>query len=318
MKLDPQSEAILNAINQSGMLPFAGKDPAVIRAQNAEATNAFPVAKPEVFEVRDRVIPNDEVEVPIRVYWPGPVSQDKTYPAILFFHGGGFFMGDLESHDNVCRELCKRVEAIVVAVDYRLAPEHPFPAAVDDSYAALTWLAKNGGDLGVDTDRIAVVGDSAGGNLVAVICLLARDRKGPNIAFQIPVYPGVALDDAKSYPSRTALGGGDYFLAERDIEWMVDMYLPDDVDPNDYRAFPIRAKSFEGLPPALVITAGLDPLVDEGRAYSEALERAGVPTEYRCFPTTIHGFFSMVGLIDAAEEAMALAADRLRGALKVG
>jgi acetyl esterase len=224
--------------------------------------------------------------------------------------------GDLDSHDSVARHHARHGDAIVIAVGYRLAPESRFPAQVDDAWAALTWAAAHARSFGGDPDRIAVIGDSAGGNLAAVLTHAALDRRGPRIAFQVLVYPQVDLDLEKDSASRLQFGGGEFFLSRRDMEWFRAQYLTDPPrQVQDPRVSPLARPDMRGLPPALVVTAGCDPLHDEGQAYADALAHAGVPVEYRCFDSTIHAFVSFAGAIPAGMEALAFIASRVRAAL---
>jgi acetyl esterase len=249
--------------------------------------------------------------VPVRVYRPVGVEAGSMTPTIVFLHGGGFVIGDLETHDGVCRRLSRDAAAVVVSVDYRLAPEAPFPAAVEDSYAALTWVVTNIADYGGDAARVVVGGDSAGGNLAAVCAQLAQ-RDGVPLAGQLLVYP--ATDMAGEYASRTENGDG-YFLTLADVEWFSAHYtgvaggqaaLSDTAVAElaaDPRLSPIRAASLAGLPPAVVVTAEFDPLRDEGNAYAEALAAAGVPVAHRQFPGLIHGFYGLEQFSAAVAEA---------------
>jgi acetyl esterase len=233
---------------------------------------------------------------------------------LLYFHGGGFVAGSLDTHAPLARYLCQNADVIVVAVGYRKAPEARFPAAVDDAMAATEWVARNGKDIGADSSRIAVAGDSAGGNLAAVVCQLAKARGGPRIAFQALFYPLMDFTLAPS-PSRVQFGGGDFFLANRDMEWFRELYLTDPTHASDPRVSPLLAPDVSGLPPTLIVAAGCDLLVDEGRAYADRLRAAGVPVEHRCFDGTIHAFMSFTGAIPLGREALSLAASRVRGAL---
>ncbi len=260
-----------------------------------------------VHHVEDRRIDAEEGELTVRVYVPR--GGAGRLPATVYYHGGGFVLGDLESHDAHCRHLAVRGGCVVVAVHYRLAPEHPFPAAVDDAYAAFAWVVANAGALGVDPARVAVAGDSAGGNLAAVVSQVARDRGGPRPSFQLLVYP--ATDMTRSLASHRTFAEG-YFLTEAMIDWFFASYLTDPEQQHDPRASPLRARDLTGLPPAHVVTAGFDPLRDEGEAYADALRAAGVPATSRCYDTMIHGFVSMAGLVDAAAHATDDIADVLR------
>jgi acetyl esterase len=218
----------------------------------------------------------------------------------VFFHGGGWVIGDLDSHDVVCRKLADEGELIVVSVDYRLAPEHKFPAAVDDAIAATRWIAEHAKQHGIDASRLMVGGDSAGGNLAAVVAIAARDGNGPDIAGQVLIYP--AIDFAMTHPSHREPETS-ILLTHSVILWFRDHYLNGVADVHDWRASPARAKTLIGLPPAYVLTAGADPLRDEGEEYARRLTEAGVPVTYRHFPGQFHGFFTMGKLLQQANVA---------------
>jgi acetyl esterase len=259
--------------------------------------------------IEDRTLPGPAGEIPVRVYRP---STEETLPALVFFHGGGWVIGSLESHDPTCRELAQRTGCAVVAVDYRLAPEHRHPAAADDCYAALCGVASRAGELGVDAERLAVGGDSAGGNLAAVTALLARERSGPRLAFQLLVYPVTDADFTRASYEENAEG---YLLTRAAMQWFWDHYAPDPGTRAAPTAAPLRAPDLRGLPPALVQTAEFDPLRDEGEAYAARLREAGVPVTVSRYDGMIHGFFAMTALVDGARRAMDEAAAALRGAL---
>ncbi len=245
----------------------------------------------EVARVEDRLIAAGEAEIPIRVYTPfgrGP------WPVVVYFHGGGWVVGDLETHDSLCRALTNGVGAVVVAVDYRLAPEHKFPAAVEDAYAATGWAADNATGIGGDPHRLAVAGDSAGGNLAAAVCLMARDRGGPAIGYQLLVYP---VMDLSSLDTETYRDYADAFILTKDgMAYFIGHYLRRAEDALDPYASPLLAEDLSGLPPALIITAQYDVLTSEGRAYAERLRRAGVEATYSEYPGVIHLFFGMSAL----------------------
>ena len=263
-------------------------------------------------KVEDRTIDGPGGDLGVRIYTP--VSTNSTVlPGLVFFHGGGFVLGDLDTHDDLCRVLCNESGFRVVSVDYRLAPEHPFPAAVDDSFAATKWVAANAAALGIESRRLAVGGDSAGGNLAAVVAQLARSG-GPSIAFQLLIYP-VAQLGAPDTPSMRENAKG-YFLEKEGMDWFTRLYAPDKDHRNDPRLSPLRCTDLSGLPPAYVITAGFDPLRDEGKAYADCLDRAGVPVTYVNYPGMVHGFFSMRGFIPKAREAIAAAAAAMREGVK--
>ena len=315
MQLDTATQAFLDMLRSGGgkplnELPIADAR-AAIRALSLQACGPLD----DVHRVVNRTIPGGGREIGVRIYFPR-TANGHALPIVLHYHGGGFVGGDLDTHEMPARYYCKHADAIVIAVDYRLAPEHPFPAAVDDSYAALLWARQHAPDLGADPARLAVVGDSAGGNLSAVMCQMAKNRRGPRIAFQALVYPTTDFGDRTEYASREAFGGGNYFLSKADMEWFKGMYLKSDADAADPRASPAAARDLSDLPPALVLTAGFDPLRDEGKAYADRLAAAGVPVEYRCFETTVHAFTSFGGAIPVGLEALAFVAERMRTALQ--
>jgi len=245
--------------------------------------------------------------VPVRVYTPG---GSGPYPVLLFYHGGGWVQGSVDTHDGLCRILAKKSGAVVVSVEYRLAPEHPYPAAIDDAYGALQWVAANGTLLAIDPKKIAVSGDSAGGNLAAAVCLMARDRKGPAIAFQALIYPG--LDSARLNTESYKNFGRGYMLDRANVERFIGFYLPNKKDRTAPYASPLLAPNHRGLPPALVITAGFDVLRDEGEAYVKKLKDAGVPARFIRYPGLIHGFVSADKLLPQARQAT----DEIAAALK--
>ena len=261
--------------------------------------------------VRDRTIEPEGAlgaEVPVRVY--DPSQGAKTRGAVVFFHGGGGVIGDLETHDLVCRRVAKSAGCKLVAVDYRLGPEHPFPAGHDDAIGAFRGIAANADSLQIDPKRIAVAGDSMGGNLAAAVCIACRDDPP---CFCLAIYPGT--DFAHRFASRDQFGDG-FFLEDATIEWFHRNYLCG-ADPADPRASVLLAPDLSGLPPMLVVTAGFDPLRDEGRAFAEALEAAGSPVEYREYPSMVHGFMQMAGICDAAAAAFDDFADALQRAFAV-
>ncbi len=312
MPLDPAAAAIIEMLEQvfPKVEQYASADDA--RAVLAANRTALPVE--DVARVEHHVAPGaDGAGVVVRVYWP---SDDGAHrPGIVFFHGGGWVIGDLDSHDGLCRRYCNGVDAVVVAVEYRRAPEHPFPAAAEDAYAALVWAAANASDLGIDETRIAVTGDSAGGNLAATTALIARDRGGPSLRYQALVYPVTDVTARRNdYPSKAENGTG-YFLTTEAMEWYRDQYLTRDADGDDPYCSPVTATSLAGLPPAYVLTAEYDPLRDEGEHYGELLRAAGVPVTIQRALGMFHGFFNMDAVLDGAREAQAGVFAALRSAL---
>lgn len=254
-----------------------------------EGMNAIPPGHPpEIAGVEDLNIPGPAGEIPIRVYTPeatGPV------PIVVFYHGGGWVVGSIDSYDNMARFLAKKSSSVVVSVGYRLAPEHPFPAAPEDAYSALEWVSRNSGAIGGDPDRIAVAGDSAGGNLAAVVALMSRDRGGPELYYQVLIYPvtDVSRMDTESYEN-FAEG---FFLTRSEMEWFRSQYLPDEKDWVHPYASPLLAEDHAGLPPAMIITAQFDPLRDEGEAYAHKLHEDGVPVDLVSYQAVIHGFMTL-------------------------
>jgi acetyl esterase len=264
-----------------------------------EATAQSRKAEPlPVDRVEERMIPGPAGDIRLRIYWP---NSAVPVPAIVYFHGGGHVIGSLDTHDLIARNLCAGVEALVASVDYRMGPEHRFPAAVEDCFAALEWVHRNAESLGADPDRVGVHGDSAGANLAAVVALLARDAGGPRLRLQSLVYPVADYNLAGDSYEKYARGCG--LLTKEAMVWFRDHYLRGPADADDWRASPIKAASFAGVAPAIVVTAECDVLHDEGQRYAEALRRAGVPVEYKEYPGMIHGFFGMVPVVDDAMNA---------------
>ena len=305
--LDLQADALLKQAAEQGAPDFADLPPEECRAFFKDFITTVD-APPADVEVKDMAIPGPGGELPIRVYEPKGVSAPK--PVLMYYHGGGWVIGGLDEYHGACSNLAEQSGCVVVLVDYRLAPEHPFPAAIDDCYAALEWVSANAKEINGDASRIAVSGDSAGGNISTVIALLARDKKGPKIKFQALIYPAVALN-AERFESYKSNGEG-LFLTTRTMDYFAGHYQP---DLSDFRAVPLDAKDLSGLPPALVLVAGYDPLRDEGKAYAEKLMQAGVPVVLTEYAGMIHGFFSMSGALDAGKQAVSQVATAVRSAL---
>lgn len=308
MPLDPQARAVLDQLAALDNPPLEEMTVEQAR-QGLSAYSALSGAGPAVDRVEDLRIPGPGGDIPARAY-----SPPAPGPLVLWFHGGGWVLGGLEDSDALCRTLCNEVGAVVVSVDYRLAPEHPFPAAVDDCMAATAWAVAHAGDIGADGTRVAVAGDSAGGNLAAVTALGARDDGGPQLSFQLLVYP---VTDASMTAGSIEANGEGYFLTAASMRWFWDLYVPKPSERTDPRASPLAAEDMAGLPPTLVITAEFDPLRDEGEAYGRRLAEAGVPTQVSRYDGMIHGFLPMASLFDAAGRATDEAADALRRALAV-
>lgn len=294
MPLDPQMKTILDGMANANMAPIEEQDVEYAR-HVLDGLAALVGPGPEVGSVEDRNIDGPGGPLPVRIYRP---DIEGTLPAIVWFHGGGWVIGSIEHHDTVCRQMANGVGAVVISVEYRLAPEHRFPAATDDCLAATRWVHDHAAELGISPDRLAVGGDSAGGNLAAVTALRARDEGGPTIKFQLLVYP--VTDAAMDTPSYSENSSG-YMLTAGGMAWFWDHYLGPDGDPAHPHASPLRAEDLTGLPPALVLTAEFDPLRDEGEDYAARLGKAGVDTTLIRYDGLIHGFFSQGRLFDATQ-----------------
>lgn len=299
MPLHPEIEALLANVAASGTPAFHANPPAVTRAVFRAITASLPPSAASIARTEDLAIPGPAGDIGARAYVPG---GSGPFPVVVYFHGGGFVFGDLETHDTVCRDLCAGVGAVVVAIDYRLAPEHPFPAATDDCYAATRWVAEHAARWGGDARRLAVAGDSAGGNLATTTARRIRDSGGPALAAQLLVYPVTDHYDA-GHPSMQQNADG-YLLTRADLEWMYGHYLPRREDRANPLFAAARAGSLKGLPPAMVITAEFDPLRDEGEAYGAALKAAGVDTVVKRYEGAIHGFYSFATVLTLGRQAM--------------
>ena len=306
MPVDPQVEAFLE---QGRGLPQLHEMALADGRAMLAGMNALAGAPEAVHEITDRTIPGPAGGIPVRVYRP---SDATSLPMLVFIHGGGFTMGDLDSHDSLCRALANASGCVLVAVDYRLAPEHPFPAGIDDAYAAATWVHEHADDLGGDAIRIAIGGDSGGATFATTVCAMARDQGGPPLAFQFLINPG-GMDYDYGRASVTENGAG-YFITVDDLHWIEGQYFASPGDKErDWRAQPGLAPDVSGLPPAIVLTAEYDPVRDQGRAYVDRLQAAGVTVEHHEYPGVIHGWVNMLGVIDAGQKAL----DDLAGALRV-
>jgi acetyl esterase len=299
--LDPDAAAVYKAFQEAGRPAYETLTAAEARDYYMQARSVMNPEPPELKSAEPLAIPAPHGTIPARIYTPKTLrTKGGLAPCLVFFHGGGWVIGNLETHDVVCRKLAHEGELIVISVDYRLAPEHKFPAAVDDAITATGWIAANASKLGIDAARLTVGGDSAGGNLAAVVSLHARDHGGPKIAGQVLVYP--ATEMARTHPSHREPETS-ILLTHSVIGWFKNHYMGD-ADISDWRASPARAKTFAGLPPAYVLTAGADPLRDEGDEYAARLKEAGVPVAYKHFPGQFHGFFTMGKLLKQADVAV--------------
>jgi acetyl esterase len=299
--LDPDAAAVYKAFQEAGRPPYETVTPAEARELYLKGRFVTNPEPPELLSVKPLSIPAPHGAIPARIYMPKSLRKaGGLAPCLVFFHGGGWVIGDLDSHDVVCRKLADEGELIVISVDYRLAPEHKFPSAVDDAIAATKWIAEHARQLGIDASRLTVGGDSAGGNLAAVVSIAARDGNGPKIAGQVLIYPATDFGMAHhshSEPETSIL------LTHSVIRWFRDHYLNGAPDVDDWRASPGRAKTLARLPPSYVLTAGADPLRDEGDEYAHRLKEAGVPVTHRHFPGQFHGFFTMGKLLQQANVA---------------
>ena len=309
-KLDPDAAAVFKAFQEAGRPPFESVSPSQARELYRAGRLPTNPEPPELKSVTELSIPAPHGLIPARIYTPKTLRQTGGLaPCLVFLHGGGWVIGDLDSHDVVCRKLADAGELIVISVDYRLAPEHKFPAAVDDAIAATKWIADNSKTLGIDAERLSVGGDSAGGNLAAVVAIAARDGDGPAISGQVLIYP--ATDASRTHPSHSEPETS-ILLTHSVTRYFYDSYLNSAADVHDWRASPARASTLIGLPPAYVLTAGADPLRDEGDEYAHRLKEAGVPVTYRHFPGQFHGFFTMGKLLQQANVAASEIGDWLK------
>ena len=310
--LHPQARALLDFIEARGIPPTHTLSPAEARAFYRERRAATQPEAPPVAEVRELNADGPHGTIPVRLYRPLGSTPGAALPVLVYFHGGGWVIGDLDTHDVLCRSLANGAGCAVASIDYRMGPEHRFPAAVDDVLAATRWVRREAASLGLDAGRLAVGGDSAGGNLAAVAAIAARDAGDLPIAFQLLIYP--ATDMRRGHPSHQANGQG-YLLTRDTMTYFHDHYIDDARHDVDWRASPLLHADLSGLPPALVLTAGYDPLRDEGMAYAEALTAAGNRAAYVCFERQIHGFITMGKVLDEADTAIALCSAELRRAL---
>lgn len=308
MPLDPQTKALLDLMAALNAPPLSEQTPEQVRVGIKLQRELVPVEPEPVAQVVNRTIPGPAGEIPVRVYTP---AGSGPFPALVFFHGGGWVICDLDTHDGLCRSLCNGAGCVVVSVDYRLAPEHKFPAAPQDCYAATQWVAGHAAEINAIPGKLAIGGDSAGGNLTAVVAQMARDQGGPRLDFQLLIYP--ATDFAFDGPSIRENAEG-YFLTRDDMIWFTNHYLNSDEDKKNPLASPLLAVDLRGLPPALVITGEYDPLRDEGEAYGRRLKEAGVPVTLSRYDGVIHGFLSIEPLTDKGKRAKEECAQALRAA----
>jgi len=306
MALDPQVQVVLENMKKQGVPPLHALSVDKARQINLSAMAAQPE---EVWRVENRNIPGQTDLIPVRIYTP---RSEAPMPVIVYYHGGGWVVGNLDSADVLCRQLANGVNGVVVSVDYRLAPEHKFPAAVEDAYAAAVWAAQNADSLGADPNRVSVAGDSAGGNLATVVAMMARDRGAPSIRYQMLVNPVTHYSfDTQSYKDN----GEGFGLTTETMRWFWGHYLSNEQDGRHPYASPLLAADLSGLPPTLLLTAEFDPLRDEGEAYGEKLRAAGVRVEMKRYEGMVHGFILQTGAYDQGKKAVLHAVSALRQAL---
>ena len=311
--LHPQAKFLLDLMVERQIPPMHTLTPAEARAFYRERRAVTQPEPPAIAETRDLQASGPHGAIPLRLYHPLPaVQRTRPPPVLVYFHGGGWVIGDLDTHDTLCRELALGAGCAVVAVDYRMAPEHRFPIAVDDSIAATRWVRDHAPELDVDASRLAVGGDSAGGNLATVVAITLRDAGDLALRWQLLIYP--ATDQRRGWPSHTANGQG-YLLTTETMDYFHDHYLPDQAMDLDWRASPLLHPDLSRLPPALVLTAGYDPLRDEALQYSQRLTQAGNRCTHVLFERQIHGFITMGKVIDEANAAVQICAAELRRAL---
>lgn len=301
MPLDPDAQLVLDMMRAAGRPAFETLSPAEARQAYAASRKVLQPEPEPVAEVRDASVPGPHGAVPVRLYRPRGSEAGDVLPALVYYHGGGWLLGGLDSHDGVCRRFANAARCRVISVDYRMAPEHKFPAAVDDCAAATRWVVDRAAELGVDPARVAVGGDSAGGNLAAVMALMARDGSLPPLVFQLLIYPATDML-MTSVSARTVTEGVP--LTSSTMRWFIDHYVRDGQDARDWRASPLRAADLSGTAQALVLTCSYDPLCDEGIAYARRLEQEGVRVAHLHLSDQAHGFVSMGRIIRASDVAI--------------
>jgi len=313
--LDPQARALIELIKLRGLPPMQSLPPVEARIYYRERRALTQPEAPGVQEIRELSADGPHGSIALRLYRPksAAAQASATLPVLVYYHGGGWTIGDLDTHDVLCRQLANGSGCAIVSVDYRMGPEDRFPAAVDDCLAATYWVRRHAESLGVDCARLGIGGDSAGGNLAAVVAIAARDAGDLPIAFQLLIYP--ATDQRRGHASHVTNGKG-YVLETDTITYYHDNYIANPAHDLDWRASPLLCSNLSALPPALVLTAGFDPLRDEGLDYADALVAAGNRATYVCFERQIHGFITMGKLIDEANTAVALCAAEIARALR--
>ncbi len=309
MTLDPQAQTLLTKLASAANPPRYEMTLAEARALSIATATASNDPPEPVKGVENRIIEDNGLHIPVRIYTP---NAPGPLPMLLYFHGGGWVLSNLDTHDSLCRKITNHAQCIVISVDFRLAPEHKFPAAVEDSFAATCWATEHATELNGDAQRIAVAGDSAGGNLAAVVALMARDQHKPALIYQVLIYP-VTGYHTPGTPSYFELGEG-YNLTREEMIWFWRSYLRDEQDAQNPYAVPMHAQTLHDLPPAFILTAEYDPLRDEGEAYAAHLRENGIPVTLKRYPGMLHGFVNMSGILDQGKQAIEDIAAALRQA----
>ncbi|WP_019937231.1 alpha/beta hydrolase [Bordetella sp. FB-8] len=315
--LHPDAAAVLKAGKEAGRRPHEAGTPEEARAGYAAGRAAALPAPIDVAQCRDLSAPGENGPVPMRLYRAAGTAAEAVLPCLLYFHGGGWMLGNLDTHDALCRHLAQACQACVIAVDYRLAPEHPYPAAIRDGASALSYVAREAARLRIDAARIAVGGDSAGGNIAAVLALMGRDGDLPRTAFQLLIYPATDLSMSTDSYRRVTVDSG-VSLTDATMRFFIDHYAPAASDRQHWHASPLRAATLKDAPPALIVTCANDPLCDEGRAYARRLDDAGVPVTELHLNDQIHGFIAMGGVIGSVGPILDFAGAILRDRWRVG
>ncbi len=308
--IDPQTERFLEKLNNLGLAPDTNDTPVEARERLFRRLELIQEEKQDVSSVEDKTIEGKHGPFKVRVYRPAGIDAEAVIPVLIYFHGGGWVVGSIETVDSVCRKLCNESGACVVSVDYHLAPEYKFPRPVDDALTAAYWVYRNCSMLHIDPDKIAVGGDSAGGNLAIVVSILARDAGDLPVAFQLLFYPGVDLQPVRSANSEE--NGDAPILGNGALDYFRNFYLENDEDGMDWKASPIICSDLSGLPPSFMITAGNDPLHDEGMAFAQKLSEAGNDSTFINFERQIHGFMTLPREIDESKTALSIAAAELK------
>jgi acetyl esterase len=309
--LHPQVLALFDLLKERGVPATHTLTPTAARTLYRERREFTQIEPPPIGALQDLLADGPHGTIPLRLYRPVGSHEQAPLPVLVYFHGGGWVIGDLDTHDTLCRELSNGAGCAVVSVDYRMGPEHRFPAAVDDCIAATRWVHLHAEELHLDPARLGVGGDSAGGNLAAVVSIAARDAGDLAVAYQLLIYP--ATDQHRDLPSHTSNGQG-YLLTTDTMDYFAGHYIADKAQYQDWRASPLLRDDLSRLPPALVLTAGYDPLRDEGKAYAERLTAAGNAASCVCFERQIHGFILMGKVLDEANTAVGLCAAELKRA----